>query len=148
VWRAFAILWSLWGISEDVTNRGAAVVLAGVVFSMTGCSTAAGAPETVADDFYTALAASDWSGACALLAPQTRSELEQSAGTPCAEALAGEDLPDPGALGSSSRYGTMAQTRFSADTVFLGRFGDRWKVVAAGCAPVPGRPYDCRVEGG
>ncbi len=114
---------------------------------LAGCSADA-APEAVADDFYTAVSQGSWPAACTLLAPATRSELEQSAGTPCAEALAAEDLQDPGALRSSSRYGTMAQVRFGADTVFLGRFAERWRVVAAGCAPVSGRPYDCRLAGG
>ena len=32
--------------------------------------------------------------------------------------------------------------------LFLSQFPDGWKVVAAGCIPQPGRPYQCTVEGG
>jgi hypothetical protein len=116
--------------------------------ALTGCSSQADPAEAVAEDFYASLSAADWSAACALLAPATRSELEQSAGTTCPQALAAEDLPEPGPVHSSERYGTAALTRLGTETVFLGRFGHRWKVMAAGCAPVPGRPYDCRLEGG
>jgi hypothetical protein len=130
--------------------RPARPLLAGAAgaLALAGCSSPESPAEAVAEDFYHALSASDWPAACALLAPATVSALERSAGTGCPEALAAEDLPDPGALRSSSRFGTMAQTRFGADTVFLTRFGHRWRVVAAGCAPVPSRPYECRLEGG
>jgi hypothetical protein len=116
--------------------------------ALAGCSSQEGPAQAAAEDFYRAVSASEWPAACALLAPATRSALERSAGTGCPEALAAEELADPGAVHSSARFGTMAQARFGADTVFLSRFGSRWRVVAAGCAPVHGRPYECRLEGG
>ncbi len=134
--------------AHQVRRRGLVLALAGGTLALAGCGSQEGPPEAAAKAFYAAVSASDWPAACALLAPATREALERSAGTPCPEALAAEDLPDAGAVHTASRFGTMAQARFGADTVFLGRFGGRWKVVAAGCSPVPGRPYDCRLEGG
>ncbi|WP_203045049.1 hypothetical protein [Pimelobacter simplex] len=45
-------------------------------------------------------------------------------------------------------YATAAQVRTGTDTVFLGRFDDGWRVVAAGCAASGDAPYECAVEGG
>jgi hypothetical protein len=122
------------------------------VASMTGCGQASdrdGAdPGTVAKGFSRALAAGDGAQACSLLAPQTRSQLEQSAGTGCAAAIAEEDLPDPGAVRRVSVFGTMAQVRFTEDVWFLAEFRTGWRVLASGCAPVPDQPYDCQLEGG
>lgn len=46
--------------------------------------------RAVAQDFYTAVARSDHAAACALLAPEVRSSLEQSTDQPCKQALPGE----------------------------------------------------------
>lgn len=46
-------------------------------------------------------------------------------------------------------YGTMAQVSTAQDTLFLSRYPDGWRIVAAGCRP--GRddePYTCTVEVG
>lgn len=123
----------------------AGVVL--VVCAGCGASEDAG-PRGAATTFERALENGDGARACDLLAPETRSELEQSAGSSCAEAILEEDLPDAGAVDASSAFGTTAQVRFTADTLFLAEFDGRWKVLAAGCAPVPHAPYDCAVQGG
>ena len=86
--------------------------------------------------------------ACRLLAPETRSQLVQAAGEPCASAILEEELPEPGPVERSSSFGTMAEITYAADTMFLTEFPGGWKVMAAGCAPVPGHPYDCRLQGG
>jgi hypothetical protein len=114
---------------------------------LAGCGSLQAPAESVADRFGAALAASDWSAGCALLAPRTRSLLEQSAGTACPAALAGENLPDAGPAEAFDGFGTMARVRYQRDTVFLTEFRSGWKVMAAGCTPVPGRPYACRLEG-
>jgi hypothetical protein len=88
------------------------------------------------------------SQACSLLAPATRAQLEQAAGTPCPAALAEEDLAVADGYEGIARFGTMAQVKFLGDTVFVTKFAQGWKVLAAGCAPVPGAPYDCRLQGG
>ena len=125
--------------------RAAAVVLSTVV-SVCDASTTQG--SAVASRFYRAVDAGHWGRACALLAPETKSQLEQSAGSACPDALSQENLPAPGPVGPSVVYGTMTQTRFEQDIVFVARFRSGWKVMAAGCSPVPGHPYDCRLQGG
>lgn len=118
----------------------------GVLF---GCGSAGSAAQEAAVGFYRATAAGEGTTACDLLAPGTRRELEQAEGAPCEEALASVGLPDvvdePIA---TERFGTQAQVRFDADTVFLAEFDNGWKVVAAGCSPRDPLPYDCLVKGG
>jgi hypothetical protein len=106
------------------------------------------APRRLASDFAQAVAARNAAKACALLAPETRSELEQSAGEPCVRALGREDLPSPGRLRHFASFGTMAQATFARDVVFLTEFKSGWRVMAAGCTPQPERPYDCQLQGG
>ena len=101
----------------------------------------------MATAFYIAVDASHWSSACHDLAPETAAKLVQSAGKACPAALEEEDLPDAGPVEGIEAFGTMAQVHFGQDTVFVSRFEDGWKVMAAACSPVPSRPYDCRLEG-
>jgi hypothetical protein len=89
----------------------------------------------------------DGSAACAMLAPETAAELQQSAGKPCAQAILDEQLPQPATVVKSSVYGQWAQVRLSDDTVFLAVFPGGWRVVAAGCTPRTARPYDCQLQG-
>lgn len=135
--------WS--ALAHRTWAAGVAVVVVG---SLVGCGTAAAPAAAVGNEFYRAVGGADWSAACALLAPETKAELEQSAGKACAAALADEALPDPGPEGRSVEYGTMTQVRYRQDTVFLARFQSGWRVMAAGCSAVPGHPYDCRLQGG
>ena len=121
--------------------------LAGSV--LTGCGSAQDdVVRSVASDFAAAVERDDGAAACRLLAPVTRSELEKAAGKPCRAAILEEDLPAAGAVESTAAYGTMAQVSFAADTIFVTEFRTGWKVLAAGCSPVPGAPYDCQVQGG
>ena len=89
----------------------------------------------------------DGSAACALLAPETRSELEQAEHKPCAQAIL-DSASDPQQVQSVQQWGNAAIASFESDTVFLARFDDGWKVTAAACRPRPERPYDCRLQGG
>jgi hypothetical protein len=119
--------------------------------ALTGCASVgerADAAATTAVRLLTAVQDDDGATACAVLAPDTRSELEQSAGTGCAEAILDEDLPAPGAVRKAEVFGQWAQVRLDGDTVFLAVFPDGWRVVAAGCTPRPERPYDCALQGG
>jgi len=95
-----------------------------------------------------AAASKDGAGACAVLAPGTVSELEQSAGKSCPEAILDEDLPKPGTVTGSRVYGQWAQVHLSEDTLFLAVFPGGWRVVAAGCRPRGDQPYDCTLQGG
>jgi hypothetical protein len=114
---------------------------------------ACSSPETpdatqVAQRFARAVDSSGASTACGYLAPATKSQLEKSAGKRCPAAILEQHLPRTGALRSAAAYGTMAQVRLRGDTLFLARFQGGWKVMAAGCSPKPGHPYDCTLQGG
>ena len=133
---------------QAVLRRCLLAVLCAVVLN--GCG---GTDESVlterADHFYEAIDGGDGAGACADLAPETRSELEQSEGKACPDAVVGEDLPPVGHATSTQVYGSMAAVRYGTETVFLSRFGNEWKVMAAGCPPTTGdRPHDCTIKGG
>lgn len=112
-----------------------------------------GALTTAVDDFAGALRRGYAQQACAQLAPVTRSQLEKSAGRPCAEALDAQDLLRPTQVRAPDRFGRQAVvvvqgTDGATDTWFLSRFDARWLVVAAGCTARGGSlPYDCQVEG-
>ncbi|GAA0816663.1 hypothetical protein [Spirilliplanes yamanashiensis] len=107
------------------------------------------AAAAVARQLAEAATAGDGATACALLAPDTRAELESSAGTPCAAAIGAEDLPAPAAVTAVDVYGESARVVTATDTVFLGTFPGGWRVVAAGCTGRgDGRPYDCALQGG
>jgi hypothetical protein len=82
----------------------ASAVCASVLVA-TGCASAGNPPDRVVGDFAAAVGRGDGSEACRLLAPSTRSELEQSAGTPCATALLDEVDEDMGEALSAGGYG-------------------------------------------
>ncbi|MFE3998711.1 hypothetical protein ACFX43_07910 [Nocardioides sp. YIM B13467] len=116
---------------------------------LTGCGSEQDeAVRGKATAFQEAVAAQDWARACALLAPETRSELESAAKKPCDGALAEEGLPTPGAPDGVDVFGTMAEVRYRGETVFLTRFADGWRLYAAGCMPQHPEPYDCALHGG
>lgn len=123
-----------------------AAVLGVACAALTGCGgTQDDAATTVARRLLDAAAASDGAAACAALAAPTRDELEQSSGKPCEEAVLEEDLGGGDGPASTEVFDTMAQVVVGAETVFLSRYDGRWRVVAAACTPVPGRPYDCGI---
>jgi hypothetical protein len=105
-------------------------------------------PERAATAFSTAVSAADGASACALLSPKVHTELVDSAGKPCPEAVLAEELPAPSAVRAVQRYGHQALVRTGTDTVFLSEFPGGWKVIAAGCEPRADEPYDCTVSGG
>jgi hypothetical protein len=113
-----------------------------------GCAAGPGPAGATASRFDAAVGRSDWDAACAMLAPATRDDIEQSAGSSCPAALEEEGLEQAGPVVRVEAFGTMAQVRMGQDTVFLARFPGGWKVWAAGCSPQTGRPYDCRLKGG
>ena len=118
---------------------------------LTGCGGTSGpSPGATARQFTQAVTDNNGAAACALMASATRAELEQSAGTSCASAIVEENLPEPGALETSAKFGTMAHVSFSSDVIFLAEFPRGWRVMAAGCAPdaTPEAPYQCQLSGG
>ena len=106
------------------------------------------AVSATAAKYFDALAAQDGQTACDLLAPTTRSELEQSTKSPCPKAIVSEAVAQPGDQRDVEVFGTMAEVRFTDDTVFLTQSDAGWRVMASACKPVPAHPYDCSVKGG
>ena len=98
-------------------------------------------------DFAAALAARDGERVCDVLAEDTAAEVESTTDTTCAAGVLDEHVPEPGPVEDVELWGAQAQVKAANDTLFLSRFADGWKVVAAGCTPQPGRPYDCEVAG-
>ncbi len=69
-------------------------IIGACLVALTGCGGSQDSDvEAVAGRFYEAVRAQDGEAACALLAPKTRSEVEQSSGTRCADGLLEEAIP-------------------------------------------------------
>ncbi|MFF1478105.1 hypothetical protein ACFVYD_11110 [Streptomyces sp. NPDC058301] len=127
------------------------MVVGAVAAVLCGC----GAPEARLEGarqagrvFERALADADFPRACALLAPQTRQQLEDDQHQPCGPALRGENLVAAGELRGTQMYGRQALLSLRNDTLFLSQFKGGWKVVAAGCVPQGDKPYRCSLKGG
>ena len=125
---------------------GIALLALGALLSACGGSQDAAVAD-LADEFYGAVGDGDGAAACALLAPATRSELEQSSGKKCAAAIL-EELSDARRDEDEVEvFGSMAEVRWRGVTVFLTRMPDGWRVLAAGCVPRRVGPHDCAVKG-
>ncbi|MFE7595643.1 hypothetical protein [Streptomyces sp. NPDC057494] len=98
--------------------------------------------------FEQALADADYRQACALLAPQTRQQLQENEHRLCAPALRDQALPTAGPVRATQVYGRQALLRLQNDSLFLSQFADGWKVVAADCTPRGDQPYQCSLKGG
>ncbi|WP_247195694.1 hypothetical protein [Streptomyces sp. GESEQ-35] len=122
-----------------------------LVLALAGCG---GAGEREADAsaaaaaFEKALAGGDRAAQCSALAPQTRAEVEDSEEETCVDAVGAQDLPAGGPVSGVDVYGRQARVVLASDTLFLAQFPGGWKIVAAGCRPRPGQPYQCSVKGG
>jgi hypothetical protein len=130
-------------------RAGGVLAMAIAALSMGGCSSSqTDDVSAAAEGFYAEVASRDGPGACALLSAATRTELEQSAGKACGEAVLEESIPDPDQVEPARVYGTMAIVSAGADTMFLSRFPEGWLVIAVGCDLTDRADrYDCSVEG-
>lgn len=111
---------------------------------LAGCGAAGQDDATAAALRFTRLlAAGDYTGACALVAPAVLRSLDQ----PCPKLARG--LPAAGGVDDVAVFGRMAQAATGADTVFLVQQQGGWQVWAAGCT---GRgddlPRDCTLAVG
>jgi hypothetical protein len=133
----------------SLPSRFRLLPLGALVLAASACGSSQDAPaREAAVQFYSAVADRDGAVACGLLAPETLDEVEQSAQRPCPQGLFDEGVravQDPAEV---RVFGTMAQVRYGSETVFLTRFRDGWKVMAAGCTPAAAERYDCRIQGG
>jgi hypothetical protein len=119
-----------------------------VALALTSCAgTQDAEAASVAQDLLAAVDERDGERACALLAPAARSELEDTSGKPCDEAVLEEDVGEASSPAAVEVYDSMAQVRFDSGTVFLSTFDGHWLVVGAACTPKPGdQPYDCSIQ--
>ncbi|UYQ65090.1 hypothetical protein [Streptomyces peucetius] len=58
------------------------------------------------------------------------------------------NAPDGGSVVHVDVHERQARAVLTGDTLFLSRFPDGWKVMAAGCTPQQDRPYQCEIKGG
>jgi hypothetical protein len=135
-------------VTRRAWGTAVAVVLAGTVGACGTVSERRDDVRAAAAAFEKALGEGAYERMCAALAPGTVDELEQSAGSRCAEALSEESLPPGGAVRVADVYGNQARAVLAGDTLFLSRFTTGWKVVAAGCRPRPHLPYQCQIKSG
>jgi hypothetical protein len=118
-----------------------------VALGLTSCASNENkAATSVAERLLDAVGRGSGGDACRLLAPATRTDLEDSSGRSCEEAVLDEQVGTGRAVGVEV-FDTMAQVRFEDDTLFLSRFDGAWLVVAAACTPRPPGPYDCDIQG-
>src|SRR3712207_5375973 len=111
------------------------VALAAAATATVGCASRDG-PDVaaVADRFHDALANGDGAAACARLAPETRSKLEQEEKANCEEAILEVQLPKGTRAGSTTVYTTSASVVLTdGGRMFLDQFAEGWKVSADGC---------------
>ncbi|MFE7113375.1 hypothetical protein ACFU98_44980 [Streptomyces sp. NPDC057575] len=99
-------------------------------------------------EFERAIGSGDAAAACAALAPESRNEVAESGKSVCADAIPEARLPAGGPVRTVDVYGQQARVVLASDTLFLSQFADGWKIVAAGCQPRTGHPYQCSVKGG
>ena len=131
-----------------VNSGGVLLSLTVAALAGAGCT-----PMGSAENRNASQAALDFEGsltkpvhACALLAPGTLAELEQSFGR-CDKALPDQHLPVGTQVADVDVYGKDAIVRLDKDVVFLARFDDGWRVTAAGCTPRLDRPFTCAIKG-
>lgn len=129
--------------------RASGICLAALGLTLTACGSSQDVDVgNVTEQFYGSIGRADGAQACALLTPSTRTELEQSSGKGCEQAILEELTEDRRDDYTLEVFGTMAVVEDAADTVFLTRLQNGWHVLAAGCAPRHDAPYDCAVAGG
>lgn len=135
---------------STLVGAGVGVAAAMLAASLTGCGVAdEDGPRRVTTDFHQALRDGNGRAACAVLAEATRKKLEQEEHKPCGAAVLDEHLAHPDGDAEVAVFGSMAEVSVGRETVFLSRYRDGWRVVAAGCPPTTGDvPHDCKVEAG
>lgn len=124
-----------------------------LVLPLLGFLVACGGPDhsgaSHAVEAFTQAVADDPDAACGLLSERTRTTLEADEEATCKEAITGVGLPDAAPVEKVDVYGGDARVITGTDVLFLARFPEGWKVMAAGCEPQGAdQPHDCLVAGG
>lgn len=120
------------------------VPLVVLLFAGCGASPATGGVTRVAADFQRDVAAGDLAPACALLSAEVRSSFDGG----CPAALKQAKVPGVTGAPTTSVYGKNGLVRWRGEAVFVSRFPEGWRVVAAGCTAQHDKPYQCSVSGG
>jgi hypothetical protein len=115
---------------------------------LTACGGPPGEDEVTgtAREWLAAARARDAGALCRLLSPAAADSVATGDET-CERAVADLALPGSGSVGAVEVWSDEAQVRTGADTLFLVRLTDGWRVSGAGCTPRGDRPYDCDVAG-
>jgi hypothetical protein len=132
-------------MSRHRAATGAVVVL-GACALLAGCGgTQDAAVAEASTSLLEAVDQGDGAAACALLAPAVRTEIEDTSGTSCDRAILDEPLSGATGPARVEVFDLSAQAVIGSETLFLSRFDGDWLVIAAGCTPVPDKPYDCSI---
>lgn len=124
------------------------VVLVAMVTGGAGCASAQdGGARQAAQRFYEAVTGKDSAAACGSLSVRTRAQLEKTEKASCRKVILRQDIPRVGTPTKVEVFGSMAKVTYPGEAAFLSRFAGGWRVVAAGCRPAVGQPYDCEIEG-
>lgn len=126
----------------------AGVAAIAAVLMSTSCGSVAveqDAASAAARSFYANLADGNAAAACAELVPETRHQLEESQGGPCTQALSTLQLRADG-VRVVDVYGDEGRVVLNGDTAFVSKFGNHWRIAAAGCKERQKLPYDCQLE--
>ncbi|MBN6038349.1 hypothetical protein [Amycolatopsis sp. 195334CR] len=85
--------------------------------------------------------------ACGLLSPRALEDLTRHGREPCADVL--PTLRSPGgSVADVVVWGSDAQARTGAETLFLHQFEDGWRITGGGCTPTTAdAPYRCLIGG-
>ncbi|MEW2353841.1 hypothetical protein [Spirillospora sp. NPDC029432] len=126
----------------------AARLVAGAVLAGAACNGCAAAEDggvrSAVASLYGAVRDGDGRAACERLVPRAARSLE-SGGSDCAQEILGLGLRG-GPVHDVEVWSDRARAGAGSDTVFLTRWGDGWRVSAAGCRAQGDRPYDCEVS--
>ena len=127
-----------------------AVALAAVALSGCGRGDDRAQARAVTERFFAALERDDGERACALLSPDTRAEVQSQEEKPCREAITGLGLEGARVTRLQVFVGNAKADLADGESVFLGSTPRGWRVSAAGCSPLAGkpadRPFDCTVQ--
>jgi hypothetical protein len=124
-----------------------------LVLPLLGFLSACGGPDrsgaSHAVEAFTQAVAKDPGAACRLLSERTRTTLESDEEATCEKAITNVGLPDAAPVEKIDVYGGDVRVITGSDVLFLARFPEGWKVMAAGCQPQGSdQPHDCLVAGG
>ncbi|AXB47265.1 hypothetical protein [Amycolatopsis albispora] len=111
---------------------------------LAGCGSAAeSAVRETAQRFLDA----DTTDACGLLSARAMEDLTQHGRQTCPDALTAARTPG-GTVGEVLVWGSDAQAKAGAETLFLHEYEDGWRITGGGCQPsAPELPYRCLVGG-